>query len=322
MKIARVQPVAFEDMNLQLIQLVKAIVFDPVAALARAGGIHVPQLTNAASPKDMENLVYAVRVGQVSYAGGIFSGSFNAAISRALLDSGAKWLPVRGVYSLKDSALPTEVLGAVVVHREQSKQVFDSIYAKLDEVQAGIDQALERHRVNATRTVTETQAGLYASTPAEGIPQLSSESLAQLSRAYQQTISKPIKDWTLAAMERLRRDVQDVAGRGFRAEALAGMLRKNFGESRKHAEFIARQETSLFQSAFRRERFSEAGIRQYMWRVTRDDRVRASHKRLNGKVFFYSQPPITDPKTGARGNPGEPYGCRCADMPVLPGARP
>lgn len=322
MKLARVQPVAFEDMELQLVELVRHIIFDPVAELARAGGIHVPILGNS-SDTDLQELIHAIRVGQISYADGIFSGTFKAATSRALLDAGARWQGVRGVYSLPSARLPSSILSALVVHRQQSEQLFSAIFSKLDEVQAGLDVALAKRQVSATRTVHETQAGLYASTPVEAeVPALSPESLNVLSQAYQQTLQRPIKDWTTAATERLRRDIQDVAGRGYRADALVGMIRKNFGESRKHANFIARQETSLFQSDFRKQRFSEAGIIEYMWRITRDDRTRASHRILNGKIFFYNHPPVTDPKTGARGNPGQPFGCRCADMPVLRGMRP
>lgn len=319
MNVARVQPVAFEDINLQLILLIKEVVFDPVAVLARAGGINGPILNSRAS--DLEDLQYAIRVGQISYADGIFSGTFKASTSRALLDAGAKWQNTRGVYALKDGAVPSSIMGPVVTHREQSKQLFDAIYAKLDEIQFGVDGLLAKHKVRASRTIHETQQGLFVSTPGIDVPALTPGSLHTLTEAYEQSIARPIKDWTLAATERLRRDIHDVAGRGYRSDALVGMLRKNFGESKKHAEFLARQETSLFQSDFRKQRFSEAGVRQYVWRITRDDRTRASHRVLNGKVFFYSQPPVTDPRTGSRGNPGQPFGCRCADMPVIPGAK-
>ncbi len=70
-------------------------------------------------------------------------------------------------------------------------------------------------------------------------------------------------------------------------------------------------------SEFRRLNFSEAGVTRYIWRTAKDRRVRDAHAHLDGKTFFYSDPPIVDPATGRRRNPGMDYGCRCFDQPLL-----
>lgn len=43
---------------------------------------------------------------------------------------------------------------------------------------------------------------------------------------------------------------------------------------------------------------------RYIWRTSKDDRVRASHKPRDGQVFEWSNPPPD-------GHPGEAFGCRC-----------
>lgn len=53
------------------------------------------------------------------------------------------------------------------------------------------------------------------------------------------------------------------------------------------------------------------GVRQYEWVSKGDSRVRKLHRKLNGKVFKWGDPP-PDPD----GYPGEPYGCRCVARPV------
>ena len=72
-------------------------------------------------------------------------------------------------------------------------------------------------------------------------------------------------------------------------------------------------------SKYRQIRYEDVGIRRYMWSTSGDVRVRHDHKELNGKIFYFDNPPITDKATGARNNPGEDFGCRCVAIPVMSG---
>ena len=71
-------------------------------------------------------------------------------------------------------------------------------------------------------------------------------------------------------------------------------------------------------SKYRQIRYEEVGIDNYIWSTSHDSRVRHDHRELQGKVFSFSNPPITDKATGARNNPGEDFGCRCVAIPVMP----
>ncbi len=57
-----------------------------------------------------------------------------------------------------------------------------------------------------------------------------------------------------------------------------------------------------------------AGITQYTWSTSKDERVRPSHAELEGEQFSYDDPPEVD---GEPANPGEPILCRCVPLPVL-----
>lgn len=61
---------------------------------------------------------------------------------------------------------------------------------------------------------------------------------------------------------------------------------------------------------------SESG-EKYKWRSQEDDRVRKTHRKLNGKTFLYSNPPTTIDKKGKEhtGHPGTDWGCRCYEEP-------
>lgn len=51
---------------------------------------------------------------------------------------------------------------------------------------------------------------------------------------------------------------------------------------------------------------------RYVWRTRRDERVRASHRANDGRIFDWDDPPAT-------GHPGEDYGCRCRAVPYVRG---
>lgn len=56
----------------------------------------------------------------------------------------------------------------------------------------------------------------------------------------------------------------------------------------------------------------------YIWRINPEDvpRTRSGHRRLNGGMFNWDDPPVVDSTTGERGHPGLDKYCRCWAEPV------
>lgn len=52
---------------------------------------------------------------------------------------------------------------------------------------------------------------------------------------------------------------------------------------------------------------------RYVWRTQRDSRVRPTHRRNEGRIFSWTDPPAT-------GHPGEGYNCRCEAIPYVAGS--
>jgi len=111
--------------------------------------------------------------------------------------------------------------------------------------------------------------------------------------------------------------MSEQVAQGFRADETSKIIQAEFGVSKNKAKFLARQETSLLVSAYREQRYTDAGIREYIWQSSHDERVRKSHKELNGRKFSWDNPPIVDPATGRKAHPGEDFGCRCIAVPVI-----
>lgn len=102
-----------------------------------------------------------------------------------------------------------------------------------------------------------------------------------------------------------------------RNEDLRNSIMERYGVSRSRAELIARDQIGKKNAAITESKFKQVGIRQYIWSTSKDERVREDHRKLEGTVHSFDDPPVVDEQTGRRGNPGEDYQCRCIPIPVL-----
>ena len=109
---------------------------------------------------------------------------------------------------------------------------------------------------------------------------------------------------------------------GERAEEIAKEIRAKLPHlTRNKARLIARTETAKAETAITRGRSEMLDIPWYVWETSRDQRVRKSHKNMQGVICFWNDPPapealIGEPSTLGHYGPGESPNCRC---PALPG---
>lgn len=95
------------------------------------------------------------------------------------------------------------------------------------------------------------------------------------------------------------------------AKSLIEELRVLGAKTDARARFIARDQTAKLNAALNRERNQALGIVEYVWKTSRDERVRETHRQKNGKTFRWDDPPKDT------GHPGEDYQCRCRAEPVI-----
>lgn len=93
-------------------------------------------------------------------------------------------------------------------------------------------------------------------------------------------------------------------------------IEERFAVGVNRAKLIARDQVSKFNGQLTKERQTRLGIIKYRWRTSEDIRVREEHRRLNGKIFFWAKPPITN-KRGEHNHPGGDVGCRCWAEPIM-----
>jgi SPP1 gp7 family putative phage head morphogenesis protein len=108
----------------------------------------------------------------------------------------------------------------------------------------------------------------------------------------------------------VRKIVDDPSTFGLRVEEIKAKLLERGSVSASRAELIARDQTLKLNGQIAQTRMMRAGVDQYTWSTSGDDRVREEHAALEGQVFSWSGPPDV-------GHPGQDFQCRCVAIPYL-----
>lgn len=110
---------------------------------------------------------------------------------------------------------------------------------------------------------------------------------------------------------------------GRRSESiLADLLELVPDISLNKAKLIARTEVGKTSTALTRARSDNLGLDWYIWRTSKDSRVRDSHDLMEGVMVSWRDPPSPELLNGEKNapkpyHPGEIYNCRCYPEPVV-----
>jgi SPP1 gp7 family putative phage head morphogenesis protein len=291
------------------------VIFGPVLEILETANIRENATATAVQT--------ALRTGVIYYADGAFRGRFSAAISRELRAMGATFDTRADAFVIPVGKLPGELHGAAMGSIQRAQDVHRQIATTLAEAEANVqiattgievDQVLGRIRGDLWRQMESSVSGLdFVSVPADMTPEIS----ATLAKEFTQNLELEIKNFLSHEIPELRAQVEANALSGARPDRLAKIIGDRYGVTKRKAAFLAEQESSLYVSKFREERYRSIGSMRYVWSTSHDERVRADHRGLNGKTFAWDSPPVSNRKSGARNHPGEDFRCRCVAIPVL-----
>ena len=99
--------------------------------------------------------------------------------------------------------------------------------------------------------------------------------------------SQLIKSMTDEELERVSGIVQRGLQEGSSLESVTDNIEKSFGITRRHAKLIARDQTGKLNASLTKLRDQEIGLETYEWQTSGDERVRQSHKLMDGKICRY-----------------------------------
>lgn len=132
------------------------------------------------------------------------------------------------------------------------------------------------------------------------------------------------RDRNLALIRKLDSDqvdrVREILLQGERDAARVETLRSQIAEvagiTERHADLIATDQVLKLAGNIVQDRQTQAGITQYEWSTSGDERVRPMHAELDGTIQSWAVPPVTN-EDGDRNHPGGDYRCRCQAIPIL-----
>lgn len=117
--------------------------------------------------------------------------------------------------------------------------------------------------------------------------------------------------------------------RGSSCKTLGQELQRKFLLDKKSADLIARDQIQKAHSDLTRLRHRELGITEYKWLTGRDERVRPSHRVLEGKICSYDDVNVYKNNAedkdwlqkstigGALYHPGQEVLCRCTEIAIV-----
>lgn len=263
-----------------------------------------------------QSVINAIRTGEIVIKDGFIRGTFNAALSKEL----RKW----GTFDKRTKAyritggIPADVKAASVIALAKQTELKSKIINKLNDLSINIKNGdIVKLKLSIGESYDKMGNRLAKDFKNIGIDQVLTMGQKEILEAdYIGNQELNIKNWADDQIERLRVAVQEQSLKGMNIRELRKKIEKEYQVSKEKAKFLARQETSLFLSKYRRESSLSAGIDHYKWSTSKDERVRDRHEALQGQVFKYGEPPIVDDR-GNRKEPGEDYNCRCVAIPVI-----
>ena len=268
-------------------------------------------------------IVSAILSGKIYYSQGSFKGKFSSRISKEMDEMGAKFSRSQKAFVIPKDSIDPNVLGAMAVKDARDQDLNDRALEILTAINVdaiGVNpfqKEIEKIMTDFDRRLKQTfrKGKKEKKIPTVGF-KLTEDQKETLSKDWGENLTLYVKNFSNEEILSLREKVMENTSQGLRAENLEKIIMQSYGVSRRKAKFLARQETSLLVSKYRETNYTSLGLTRYVWMTSHDERVRESHKVLNGKIFFFGEPPVIN-SNGDRRGPGEDYGCRCVVKAIV-----
>lgn len=135
--------------------------------------------------------------------------------------------------------------------------------------------------------------------------------------------AKLIKSMPTSIRPQITTFVKEETLKGRRSENIAEDLLNRFPHMyESKAKVIARTEVSKTSTALTKARCDSLGLPIYIWRTSKDQRVRSSHDIMDDVIIFWNDPPSPEKLVGVKSKLGKYHAgdcpnCRCYSEPVI-----
>lgn len=104
-------------------------------------------------------------------------------------------------------------------------------------------------------------------------------------------------------------------------DILTDLMARFPNTAQSRLKLIARTEVSKTQTALIQSRAVALGADWYIWRISDDERVRDSHRKMDGVICNWKNPPDPEKLIGAKSygkyHAGDIFNCRCYPEPIV-----
>lgn len=192
--------------------------------------------------------------------------------------------------------------------RQDSESWFTRLKAKAEELRrVATNMTNDIFRLEAKRHNKSFMQAAKRSLGIDLSAVIREEDLDSILSDYADRNASLIKSLSDDVVKRVEQAVYSAKISGKSATQLSKDLQKQFGIASKRADLIAQDQLSKLNSDLNRTRQEQAGIQEYVWSTSKDERVRVRHKKLEGTVYKWGQQ--TKAEEGLP--PGQPIRCRC-----------
>ena len=194
------------------------------------------------------------------------------------------------------------------------REWFRALRAAQRMLQAAAEQMVERIlRREGERHTAAFAAGVKRRLGVDLAAVLTGEGLEGLMVARAMATASAISGLSESAVAGVEQIVTAASVNGTSLRTVRKQLTDKFGIEDRRAGRIARDQVASWNADLNELRQSEAGVTEYIWRSSKDERTRPLHKALEGRTFKWGKP--TDAENGLP--PGKPIMCRCTAEAVI-----
>lgn len=307
----------FQNIEKEIIEFYNETLFDFINQLYIT---YFENNTSTIFNSKTSNIEKSLKDFNIQYINNKFIGNFNIKVRKELKDLGAIFDKKTKAYTIPQYKLIGSNINNIIT--QQNLKLVD-FYSDLNNFLNHYQDNIKNFNHNQlnfndniSKTLTDLDQQLINTTKNYIIPaELTNNIKNEIANKYTNNLNLYIKNFSIDNTRNLRDELTNlVLGEGLRAKYIIKILQKNYKITKNKAKFLAYQETSLLISQYRQQRYTEIGLNEYEWSTSKDRRVREEHKKLDGKIFNWDNPPVID---GRAVNPGEDFGCRCVAKPVI-----
>lgn len=278
------------------------------------------KILNLKAENEKDVLLEAIKSGEIYLTPEGFKAKdkFNNAVSKALIDLGAKYDRYFQTFRLEE--IPGYILKAIEAGKKKAQFKLNQINDFLADVQYNLNTIVET-MVFDDEVITvlddvkgQIQKNVKKITNIEF--DLTTEQKEEIAKNYTNNMQFYIKKWAVKDIAEMREKVQKAVLEGYREDEVQEMLQKEFKIGADKAKFLAQNETSIMLAELKKVVYTDMGYEYFVWNTILDGKERELHADLNGKIFRFDEPPIIDARTGQRGLPGQTYNCLTGDMQI------